>query len=96
MGSNFLLTMQNGAIGEARTKSFLIDRFWILERSVDIEGADFIIQRRLSEKSLLDERAPRLGIVQAKFFKSDKTTQYVSVSYVLDNDEKLKQLLTGW
>lgn len=83
--------MQNGAIGEARTKSFLIDRFWILERSVDIEGADFIIQRRLSEKSLLDERAPRLGIVQAKFFKSDKTTQYVSVSYVLDNDEKPRE-----
>ena len=31
--------MQNGALGEARTKAFLLDRFWILERSVDIHGA---------------------------------------------------------
>ena len=44
----WLKAMQNGVIGEARTKSFLLDRFWILERSVDIQGADFLIQRRIT------------------------------------------------
>jgi hypothetical protein len=28
--------MENGTIGEARTRSILLDRFWVLERSVDI------------------------------------------------------------
>ena len=64
----WLKAMQNGSIGEARSKAFLIDRFWLLERSVDIDGADFIIQRRLTKKNLLDKEAPRLGVVQAKFF----------------------------
>lgn len=36
----WLKSMQNGSIGEMRTKAFLIDRFWILERSVDIHGGD--------------------------------------------------------
>lgn len=36
--------MENGTVGEARTRSFLIDRFWVLlERSVDTDGADFLI-----------------------------------------------------
>jgi hypothetical protein len=56
----WLKTMQNGSIGEARARAFLLDRFWVLERSVDIDGADFIIQRRLTEKTLLDREAPRL------------------------------------
>ncbi len=63
--------MQNGSIGEARTKSFLIDRFWILERSVDIDGADFIIQRRLNAENILDTEPPRFGRVQAKFSQND-------------------------
>lgn len=33
----WLKVMQNGTIGEARAKAFLLDRFWILERSVDID-----------------------------------------------------------
>ena len=44
-----LKSMENGSIGEARTKELLIDRFWILERSVDVQGADFIIQRKSNE-----------------------------------------------
>lgn len=84
MGGNWLTSMQNGSIGEARTKAFLIDRFYILERSVDLEGADFIIQRRLVADSLLDERAPRLGFVQAKFFQDGATTHYIRKDYILD------------
>lgn len=88
MSTHWLTSTQNGGIGEARTKAFLIDRFWILERSVDIEGADFIIQRRLTKESILDDRAPRMGVVQAKFYQSENTTHYIPKSYVLDANEK--------
>ncbi len=72
----WLKAMQNGAIGEARTRAFLIDRFWVLERSVDIDGADFIIQRRITSSNLLDEKPPRFGVVQAKFFSGPETSHY--------------------
>jgi hypothetical protein len=76
---------QNGAIGEARTKSFLLDRFWILERSIDIHGGDFIIQRRLTDKNILDRNAPKLGVVQAKFSSSSSTSHYIHCEYVVDH-----------
>lgn len=66
---DWLVPQENGVIGEARARSFLLDRFWILERSVDIEGVDFFIQRRLIGRSLQDRSAPPLGVVQAKFLK---------------------------
>lgn len=79
----WLISQENGSIGEARTRAFLLDRFWVLERSVDIEGADFIIQRRITTQSLLDRRAPCLGFVQAKYFGNASTTHYVHREYVL-------------
>jgi hypothetical protein len=75
--------MQNGALAEARSAALLLERFWILDRSVDIEGADHIIQRRLSGRSLLDPSPPRLGYVQSKFYASEETTQYIHRAYVL-------------
>ncbi|NVL89680.1 MAG: hypothetical protein HWN69_01620 [Desulfobacterales bacterium] len=75
---------QNGAIGEARTRSFLLDRFWILERSIDIHGADFIIQRRLTNRNILDRNAPKLGVVQAKFISTSSTSHYIHCEYVVD------------
>lgn len=80
--------MQNGTIGEARAKAFLLDRFWILERSVDIDGADFIIQRRITKNNILDRNPPRFGIVQVKFFDSEKTTHYIPEKYILDNKKE--------
>lgn len=77
----------NGSIGEARTKSFLIDRFWILERSVDIEGADLIIQRKLTKKSILDTDPPRFGIIQAKFSQDHRTQHEIRKQYVIDKDQ---------
>lgn len=77
---------QNGSIGEARTKSFLIDRFWILERSVDINGADFIVQRRLYGQSILDDKPPRFGIVQSKFSQDCNTQHVLKKDYVLDKE----------
>lgn len=75
---------QNGAIGEARTRAFLLDRFWILERSIDIHGADFIIQRRLTNRNILDRNAPKLGVVQAKFISTSSTSHYIHFEYVVD------------
>lgn len=80
----WLKRMDNGAIGEARTKAFLMDRFWILERSVDIDGADFIIQRKIRSSNLLDPSPPRFGVVQVKFFSDSSTTQYIHKEYLID------------
>ena len=79
----WLKIMENGSVGEARTKAFLIDRFWILERSVDVDGADFLIQRRNAQR-FTDRTPPRVGVVQAKYFQDTRTTQHIRQSYVLD------------
>jgi|SRR5579864_1855772 len=84
----WLVRQENGSIAEARTRAFLVDRFWVLERSADVEGADFIIQRRLTQASLLDRTPPRLGFIQVKFYASEATTQYVHREYVLDTEGK--------
>ena len=80
--------MDNGSIGEAKTKAFLIDRFWILERSVDINGADFIIQRKIFGTDLLDKIPPRFGFIQAKFSQNINTHHTIKKEYLLDNDNK--------
>lgn len=77
--------MQNGAIGEARTKAFLIDRFWILERSVDVDGADFIVQIKLTEKDLLSNNI-RFGRIQAKYVQDGNTPVRIKKNYFLDNN----------
>src|SRR6478672_6525088 len=38
-------TARHRTHGEARALAFLLDRFWVLERSVDVQGADLIVQR---------------------------------------------------
>ena len=86
----WLKAMQNGAIGEARAKAFLLDRFWVLERSVDVDGADFIIQRRLTQRNLLDREPPRFGVVQVKFYGAPETTQYVHKEYIVADDGELR------
>lgn len=80
----WLKVMENGSVGEARTRSFLIDRFWVLERSVDTDGADFLIQRRTTTQRFTDKVPPRIGVIQAKYFQDRRTTHYVPKSYVVD------------
>lgn len=46
----WLKAMENGGLGEARVKAFLMDRLWGLECSVDVEGADYLVQRRLRDQ----------------------------------------------
>jgi hypothetical protein len=83
---SWLKSAQNGSIGEARTKAFLMDRFWVLDRSVDIESADFLVQRRITGKHILDENAPRFGVVQAKFSQDEKTVHRITYQDILDKD----------
>jgi len=80
--------MQNGALGEARTKAFLANRFWVLERSVDVQGADFLIQRNVLNQSVLDQHPPRFGIIQAKFVKSERTELRIPAEYLLRRDSE--------
>ena len=83
-----IIRADNGSIGEARTKSFLIDRFWILERSIDKNGADFIIQRKITNQNILDDIPPRFGIIQAKFSSNEKTYHYIKKNYIIDEEGK--------
>lgn len=85
----WLTIMENGSIGEARTKALLLDRFWVLERSVDIEGADFIVQRRAVAHRLNSPRA-LFGLVQAKFLQNTSTTVYISPDYLLDEQNQAR------
>lgn len=85
----WLTIMENGSIGEARTKALLLDRFWVLERSVDIEGADFIVQRRALAHKLNSSRA-LFGLVQAKFLQDTSTTVYISPDYLLDEQNQAR------
>ena len=81
----WLKAMENGTVGEARSRAFLIDRFWVLERSVDTDGADFLIQRRTVTQRFTDKVPPRVGVVQAKFFQDRRTTHHIPKSYVVDH-----------
>ncbi|ETU79903.1 hypothetical protein Q095_00356 [Pseudomonas aeruginosa PS50] len=84
----WLKIMEHGAAGEARTKAFLLDRFWVLERSVDIDGADFLIQLRSLNNRFTDSAPPRVGIVQAKYYQDKSTTQHIPCRYVVDDKGK--------
>jgi hypothetical protein len=83
---NWLKSNQNGSIGESRTRSFLLNRFWLLERSVDIHGADFLIQRRIYDRNILDDEPLRFGVVQSKFSQNEITTHKIKREYILDCD----------
>src|SRR5690348_7564531 len=80
----WLKAMENGGLGEARARAFLMERFWVLERSVDVEGADYLIQRRLTATNFLDQEPPRLGVVQVKFIQDGNTYIKVHKGYVVD------------
>jgi len=80
----WLKAMENGGLGEARARAFLMDRFWVLERSVDVEGADYLIQQRLTRSNFLDSEPPRLGVVQVKYIQDGNTYIKVKKSYLTD------------
>src|SRR4051812_25171107 len=85
MTEPWLKKMENGALGEARARAFLLDRFWVLERSVDIEGADYLVQRRLTAANFMDREPPRLGVIQVKFVQDGKSGMTIDKSHVCDD-----------
>lgn len=82
--------MANGELGEARARALLLQRFYVLDRSIDKDGADFLIQLK-SEGKFSDLAAPRLGIVQVKFCENSDTSHYIPIDYVLDNGRLIKE-----
>ncbi|MET2521757.1 hypothetical protein [Ralstonia pseudosolanacearum] len=82
----WLRAMENGGLGEARAKAFLMDRFWVLERSVDVEGADYLVQRRLTAQNFMDRDPPRLGVVQVKFIQDGNSSISIRKSYVCNGE----------
>jgi hypothetical protein len=80
--STWLKIMSNGALGEARVRALLLERFHVLTRSIDADGADFLIQLSGTGR-FSDDLAPRLGIIQAKFAQDDATSHIIPVDYTL-------------
>lgn len=77
---------ENGAKGESLTQSILLSRFWVLLRSTDIDGADFLVQRRSNSLEALRQRAHGIdifGIIQSKYFENSNRVN-VQKTYVLD------------
>ncbi|WHZ02836.1 hypothetical protein QNH48_28615 [Neobacillus sp. YX16] len=90
--TDWLNSVENGKIGEARTRSFFINSgFWVLERSVDVNGADYIIQRRDLVNDLIDIEASPVVFVQSKFISDEENEMFIDSKYIyyLD-DETLK------
>lgn len=83
----WIKSMEHGVLAEARTKEYLLNKFWVLERSVDINGADFIIQRRFTDRDFMNKTMPRLGFVQSKFASNTKTKPLIKREYVCDENK---------
>lgn len=80
---SWLASIGNGALGEARVKALLLNRFWVSTRSVDVNGADFLVELP-SEQRFTDLMSPPIGTVQAKFCKNDATSHYIPIEYAVD------------
>lgn len=81
-----LKSMEHGVLGEARAKAFLLERFWVLERSVDVQGADYLIQRRLTDRNFMDRSPPKLGVVQVKYVQDGDTYLSISKDYACNEN----------
>src|SRR5690348_709614 len=79
---HWLLSAEHGVLGEARARALLLERFWVLDRSVDVRGADLLIQRRY----LLDRKAQILGRIQAKFVQDGRTSMRIPRRDIVDED----------
>ena len=83
----------NGAKGEARTEAILLDEFWVLRRSVDVEAADFLVQLpsdTIEELRMKKDKIQVFGIVQSKYFEA-KNQVKIEKKYVLDNGQPLTE-----
>ncbi|MCQ6327473.1 hypothetical protein, partial [Bacillus cereus] len=63
----WLRPVENGIKGERRTRKLLGNDFWLLDRDVDVNGGDLIIQRKNLKSDILGVDPLELGLVQVKF-----------------------------
>ena len=85
--SNIAKREENQKKGEIRTQALLLDSFWVLIRSVDIEGADFLLQIPAESLDELWERKNKnqvLGVIQAKYFEGANQVRILK-KYVQDD-----------
>jgi hypothetical protein len=78
---------ENGVLGETLTAAILMNNFWVLKRSVDIEGADLLIQEPTDTLEELFDRKIRIqvfGIAQAKFFELNNSVR-IEKKYIEDD-----------
>ena len=83
----------NGKVGELRTEAMLARHFWILSRSVDVDGADFIIEFPSETQEMLRGRRKQLachGIVQAKYCEGTNAVR-IAKEYVLEDDGEARK-----
>ena len=84
---------ENGRSGESLTQSILLSRFWVLKRSADVDGADFLVQKQSDDLNEVRRRAHEiqiLGIVQSKYFEKSNLLK-VQKAYVLEKDRPRKE-----
>lgn len=77
----------NGRIAHSLTEALLLQRFFVSRRIPDIEGADFLVQKREETLDNLRETKEKVnvwGIIQSKFFEN-KNEVKISKDYVVDN-----------
>jgi hypothetical protein len=77
----WLRSLEHGAIGEARARALLVDRFWVLERSVDVEGADLLVELKPNPYAPLDRNRP-LARIQVKYLQDERTSVSIPARYV--------------
>jgi hypothetical protein len=88
MGQKTNKIQAHGHLGQERTSSLLSEQFWVLRRSVDVDGADFLIQMANQNMTFGDPVPPRLCTVQSKFSQDEKTSHKIPINYVLDVNGK--------
>ena len=79
----------NGNAGESRTAGLLQPGFWLLTRSPDVDGTDFLIQEPADGIEALRARSRKIeafGIVQVKYFEG-RNAVLIAREYVLDGDD---------
>ncbi|VXB28005.1 conserved hypothetical protein [Pseudomonas sp. 8BK] len=84
---------ENGRSGESLTQSILLSRFWVLKRSADVDGADFLVQKQSDNLDEVRRRAHEiqiLGIVQSKYFERSNQAKILK-SYVLEKEQPRKE-----
>jgi len=86
----WLKSMANGALGEARARAILLERFDVHTRSVDTHGADFLIELKGAGR-FSQTLAPRLGIVQAKFAQDGATSHEIAAEYLVDEGRSIDE-----